>query len=184
MASLLPLSPCDGLLPRHVGAIGLSEVLIDPIFVIAPFTGKADAVSAALEAAVGLRLPAPGASGRAGDVRVLWAGQDLTLLMGAPPPDLAGLAAVTDQSDAWAIVAVEGAPVIDVLARLVPIDLREAAFAEGAVARTMLGHLTVGICRTGPQSFEIMAMRSMAATLVHDLCEAADSVAARAALQP
>ncbi|MEL6839146.1 MAG: sarcosine oxidase subunit gamma, partial [Pseudomonadota bacterium] len=72
-----------------------------------------------------------------------------------------------------------GAGVEDVLARLVPVDLRLATFKTGHTARTMLGHMSVAISRVGAQSFEIMAMRSMAGTLVHELETAMRSVALR-----
>ncbi|MEM8537805.1 MAG: sarcosine oxidase subunit gamma family protein, partial [Pseudomonadota bacterium] len=87
--------------------------------------------------------------------------------------------AVTDQSDAWAVVQISGHAVEKVLARLVPIDLRAGVFPAAQVARTMLGHLSVAIMRTGETEFEIMVMRSMAKTLVHDLTVAMKGVAAR-----
>ena len=88
-------------------------------------------------------------------------------------------AAVTDQSDAWAVVALEGDAAEAVLARLVPVDLRVAVFAVGHVAKTMLAHLSVTITRTGQATFEIMVMRSMAKTLVHDLEVAARGLSLR-----
>ena len=82
---------------------------------------------------------------------------------------LDGLAAVTDQTDAWAVIHIEGQGVEDVLARLVPVDLRGPVFKKNHVTKTMLGHMSVTIKRVGSRGFEIMVMRSMAATLVHDL---------------
>jgi sarcosine oxidase subunit gamma len=43
----------------------------------------------------------------------------------------------------------------------------------------MLKHMNVGLARTGPDRFEIIAFRSMAKTLVHDLETAMKDVAAR-----
>ena len=93
--------------------------------------------------------------------------------------DLAGLAAVTDQADGVAAVKIEGDAAEAVLARLVPLDLRAASFKRGHTARSLVNHMTASITRLGPKSFEVMVMRSMAQTLVHELTEAAEGVAAR-----
>ncbi len=177
MVKLLPRSPCADLLPRTVGTITMSEVLLDRVMSVAPFAGQAKPTSAALKDQIGLGLSAPGRAVSNRRARVIWAGQRMWLV--AADVSLDGLAAVTDQSDAWAILRIEGAGVEDVLARLVPIDLRASTFKGGHTARTMLGHMSVGITRVGAQAFEVMAMRSMAATLVHDLQVAAENVAAR-----
>ena len=92
---------------------------------------------------------------------------------------LIGVAALTDQTDASAVVRIEGDAVEAVLARLVPVDLRIGSFAEGRTARTMVGHMTASVTRVGPMAFEVMVMRSMAATVVHELTEAAIGVQAR-----
>ena len=94
-------------------------------------------------------------------------------------PKLAKIAAVVDQSDAWAIVRLEGADAEDVLARLVPVNLRRSAFKRGHTLRSNLYHMMASITRIGNNSFQIMVFRSMAETLVHDLSVAMQSVAAR-----
>lgn len=101
------------------------------------------------------------------------------LIGAAPDKGLLELAGVTDQSDAWAVVEISGNGVEEVLARLVPMDLRGATFKKGHTARTMVQHMSAAITRVGPKSFEIMVMRSMARTLVHDLETAMQSVVAR-----
>ena len=98
--------------------------------------------------------------------------------MGAPCPALP--AQCVDHSDAWAIVRLDGADAAAVLSRLTPIDLRATSFKKGHTARTLIGHMTGGVTRLGAQSFEVMVMRSMAATLVHDLVQAAENMDARA----
>jgi heterotetrameric sarcosine oxidase gamma subunit len=77
------------------------------------------------------------------------------------------------------VVHIEGAGAEATLARLVPVDLRERFLAQGRTVRTLLGHMAVSITRVGPMEFEVMAMRSMARTLVHELAEAAIGVEAR-----
>jgi sarcosine oxidase subunit gamma len=91
---------------------------------------------------------------------------------------LAPEAAVTDQSDGWACLLLEGEDARAVLARLVPLDLEEEAFRDGAVARTQLRQLACALIRRGG-AFEIRVMRSFAATAHHDLTTAMRAVAAR-----
>ncbi|WP_321170030.1 sarcosine oxidase subunit gamma [Sedimentitalea xiamensis] len=96
-----------------------------------------------------------------------------------PAPGLSGHAVLVDQSDAWAVVRLQGPQATDVLARLVPVDLRPRHFKRGHTVRTDLMRMNVSITRVADAAFLIMAFRSMAATLVHDLKTAMEGVAAR-----
>lgn len=178
MAQLIANTPCAGMLPKVIGTVSLSETDVGPVTFIAPFSGQRKAVSDALKSAIGVGFPAPNRCVGTGP-RVMWCGMGQALVMGAQCPELA--AQCVDQSDAWAIVKIDGADAAAVLARLTPIDLRASSFKKGHTARTLVGHMTAGITRLGAQSFEVMVMRSMAATLVHDLERAATGVAARGA---
>ncbi len=180
MDKLIANSPCDGLLPLTVGSVTLSEEDAGAIHSISPLKSKQKAVSEALKAAHGMAYPSANrATGKAGS-RAIWFGPAHAMLMG-PVPD-AGLlehAAIVDQSDAWTVVRLEGADVEDVLARVVPVDLRVAQFRRGHTARTLLFHMTASITRVGENAFQIMVFRSMAETLVHDLKRAMEGIAAR-----
>lgn len=173
MANLIALTPCAGVLPVTVGEIELTEVHVDRIVSVAPFAGKSKAVGDALKSQVGNGLPAM----RRRNGPVTWFGHGTWMVADAVTLD--GLAAVTDQSDAWAAVQMAGPGVEDVLARLVPVDLRSSVFKKDHVAKTMLGHMSVTITRTALDTFEIMVMRSMAQTLVHELQVAMKGVASR-----
>lgn len=74
----------------------------------------------------------------------------------------------------------KGAGAVDVLARLVPVDLREDRFKRGHTLRTQLYHMSASITKTGADTFVILVFRSMASTLVHDMKTAMEAVAARA----
>ncbi len=163
VAKLIALSPCSDLLPLEVSGIVVTEVRVDRLTSVAPFNGMAKAASASLKDQVGAVLPAPNRCSGA----VTWFGHGVWMVAGAVSLD--GLAAVTDQTDAWAVIHIDGQGVEDVLARLVPVDLRGPVFKKNHVTKTMLGHMSVTITRVGSRGFEIMVMRSMAATLVHDL---------------
>ena len=174
MADLIE-TPAD-LLPLTIGRCTVAPLSVGPVTSIAPFPG-AD-LTAAL-APMGLTFPAPGQIIAKGAVRLVWAGRALAFLLGAPAPDLASLAAVTDQSDGWAFASLSGADAVAVMARLTPLDLRAQAFAPGTAARAPINHLSALILRPSLDRFEIGVFRSMARTLTHEVEAAMRGVAAR-----
>lgn len=182
MAELIPLSPAHGLTPVSVGGVTLTEAPQAPIWAILPLRAQTAAVGTALQAAHGLPFPAPGSFHDAGPARIAWSGLDQAFLIGtAPAQTLAAHAALIDQSDAWAHLALDGADSRDVLARLVPIDLSPAACPKGSARRTLLGHMSCLILHPGGAAFEILVFRSMAHSAVHELTRAMTAVAARRA---
>ncbi len=180
MVDLIAKSPCDGLLPLTLGPLTLSEVDTGPMTSIAPFKGQAAEASSVLKATHGMEAPgANRTTGKEGE-RVIWFGQNMYLLMGqTPDAALSEHAALTDQSDAWAVVRLQGAGAEDVLARLTPLDLRGALFKRGHTARTELRHMMASVTRVGAEAWMIMVFRGFAETLVHDLQTAMASVASR-----
>ena len=137
MDELAIRSPFEGLdLPMAIGDARLAELPRAPIRVIAPYRGREAAVSEALRAALGSGLPQIGRTVPLDGGRLIWAGTGQWMLTGpaaaAAVSALAGLAAVTDQSDGWAAMWLEGSDARAVLARLLPLDLEPAAFPEGA----------------------------------------------------
>jgi len=173
VANLIALTPCAGLLPLKIGQVTLTEVSPEHLTSVAPYAGQQKATSAVLKDQLGVGLPAPGR--RTGPLT--WFGHGVWMVAGQVTGD--GTAAITDQSDAWAVVNIQGMGVTDVLARLVPVDLRAAVFKQNHVAKTMLGHMSVTVTRVSGDAFEIMVMRSMAGTLLHELETAMTGVAAR-----
>lgn len=176
MARLIAKTPADGLLPVEIGTCRLEERLYEAITWVAPFDGKETSVAKAM----GVAFPAPGQMTGEGNHLALWAGPGQALVLGPPvaPPD----AAHADQSSGWAVLSLAGDGARDVLARLTPLDLRDAAFAEARTARTPIGHMTASVTRIGPETYEIMVFRSMAHTAVHEITRAMKGVTARAAL--
>lgn len=180
MVDLAPKPACDGLLPIEVGPLTLTEADLGSMTTIAPFKDKQADVSALLNAAHNLTYPAPNTTVVADGARVLWFGRDMAMLVGVSPDTaLAQHAALTEQSDAWAAVYLTGAGAENALARLVPVDLRPLAFSTGQTCRTLVGHMTASITRVSSNRFLILVFRSMAQTLVDELHEAMEAVAAR-----
>lgn len=180
MAELIAKSPCEGLLPLSIGGVTLSEAAPGVLTSVAPYAGQEPALSVALKDAHGMAFPAPNRTTGRASARMIWLSRGQAMLVGpAPDPALAAHGALTDQSDAWAVVTLEGEGAVDVLARLVPLDLRAGAFKRGHTARTDLMHMMASLTRLGENAFQIMVFRSMAETLVHDLKTAMEGVAAR-----
>ncbi|MEO0654849.1 MAG: sarcosine oxidase subunit gamma [Pseudomonadota bacterium] len=168
MVKLVAKNPCAGLVPVTHGEVALDEVVPEAITSVAFLKGAA---------APGGAWPAP--NRWAGDAvrRIVSFGPGKAFVIG-PELEVPG-AAVTDQSDAWAMLVLEGPGARDVLARLCPQDLRPDVFAEGHAAQTLIGHMTATLMRTGAYRYELLIFRSMARTAVHELGTAMAMVAAR-----
>jgi methylglutamate dehydrogenase subunit D len=135
-----------------------------------------------VQEALGVALPWAGRMKTAGDMILLWSGPASWLALSNDDDPafsakltgkLAGLAAVTDQGDGRAIFSVRGPAARDALAKLLPIDLHRAGFAEDATALTLAGHIGVQIWRSGEDCFELACFRSYAEALYAALREAA-----------
>lgn len=130
---------------------------------------------------LGLAFPAPNSFTTSGAATLVWTARNQAFLIGIAAPEIAG-AALTDQSDGWAALRLEGPAATDALMRLYPLDLRLQSFAQGAAARAPLNHMQSVLLRTAPYSFDILVFRSMAQTAWHEVAAAMKTVAARAAL--
>ena len=167
--------PALGAAPITLAGTTLAEAPMTQITSIAPFPGQTTGVGVAL----GLDFPAPNTVTTLDTAKLVWAGRDLAFLIGATAPE--GLpAAVTDQSDAWVSLALQGPQAVAVLARLVSLDLRHAK--AGQCYRTGLNHLPLILIVDAPDAFTLMTFRSMARTAWHELHDATEKVAARLAL--
>lgn len=178
MPELIAKSALAGQPPLTCSDTTLAEAALSALTSIAPFPDRTGAVNERL-LPLGLAFPAPNRQSTSGDARLVWTGRDQAFLIGAPVPDLSGIAATTDQSDGWATLTLSGPLATDTLARLIALDLRDSAFPVGRTARTGLNHMSAILTRTGPVAFEIMVFRSMARTAWHELAEALTVQAAR-----
>lgn len=174
MTSLIAKTPADGLLPITVGTTSLAELAAAGITSV---TRAAGAKPEAFKSATGAAFPAPNRTTGRDGARAVWTGPDQCFWIGPPLASLPGHA-LTDQSDGWAALRLSGADAAAVLARLVPIDLRDSQFKRGHTARSLMVHVPVSLTRSGVASFDILCFRSMVATAIHELETAMKSVAA------
>jgi heterotetrameric sarcosine oxidase gamma subunit len=164
--------------PLSIGGVTLAEVPMARMTSVAPFNGQDKAIAKALKP-MGLSFPAPGLTVTKGDNELLWTSRGQAFLIGPDPAPLAGLAALTDQSDGWAALTLTGENAPDILARLIPIDTR--AMVPGTTARTMLTHMSLILTRQA-DGFRLMVFRSMARSAWHEIEDAMRKVAARHAV--
>ncbi|WP_371154741.1 sarcosine oxidase subunit gamma [Jannaschia sp. 2305UL9-9] len=169
MANLTARSPAEGLLPISHGTLTLTEIRPDAITSLMLLRGAEGT------------LPKPNRALRTMGGVLLWSGRNQALLLG-PRPDPQSAVAMTDQSDAWAVLHLAGPQSAEGLARLTPLDLNPAIFRPGHVARSLLSHMNAVFHRTALDGFDILVFRSMTGTAVHDITRAMRAVTARADL--
>jgi sarcosine oxidase subunit gamma len=179
VVELIARTPLGGLDITR-GSVRLAEADAGPIFSLAARGGESARLSQALEQAHGLGFPAPGQSLVAGTLRLIWSGPGQALLTGgAPGAGIAQAAALTDQSDGWAVLDLSGPGARAVLARLVAVDLRDTALPVDATARCQLVHVACSLTRVGQDCWRILVFRSMARTAADEILHAMAAVAAR-----
>lgn len=180
MPELIAKSALEGQRPLTLGGVTMAEGSVGPITSIAVLPAGAKAVAKALKP-LGLTFPAPNSWVAKGAARIVWTGRDQAFLLGVAAPAMDG-AAVTDQTDGWATLTVSGTGAAEALMRLVPVDLRLAAYPVGRAVRAPLNHMNAVLIHTGDYSFDLMVFRSMARTAWHEVEAVLHALAARAAL--
>ena len=146
------------------------------------------ALDANVKAALGADLPGPGRFTTANGVTIMFA-QPGQWLIAAERDGLeaevkaaaAGAGTVTDQSDSFTELTVDGLLATEVLSRLSSLDY--ATFEVGAVARTPMQQIAVTIARTGAESWRLNTSRSTARDFAHDVQTAVEAITARALIQ-
>lgn len=88
------------------------------------------------------------------------------------------LASVSDQTDAYAVLRLEGRNARDALAKMFPIDIHPRSFVTGSVAVTTVAQAGAILCRLDDKSdgtavFEIAVYRSLAASFWNFLTDSA-----------
>lgn len=171
-------SPLDGA-ELSLSHCRLSEAAPGTILSLAVANGRERAFAAALKKAHGMKLPQPGRMEEgAGGSRLAWLQPGLYFLFSdasGPWPKrdavemLDGNGYVTDQTDSWAAIRIEGDGAIAALERVCQLDLDGKAFPPGAAARTVMEHIGTLILRETHNRFLLLAPRSFAGSFWHML---------------
>jgi heterotetrameric sarcosine oxidase gamma subunit len=170
--------------PRQFGPIGqdgpgirLHERAISSLWLIAAWPERlAQAGAAAAQAAGVDTAPGPGLSATGPNGTLLRAEPLKWLLVGegeiAQPALDATDGTVLELSHARTVIHVAGPSAVDLMARMVSLDLRPAVFTDGSVASTGLHHVGVTIlARDG--GFDIFVLRSYGLAIWETLIESA-----------
>ena len=150
--------------------------------------GKADAVRAALRTLTGLDAPMQPARVAGKDAALIWSGASQWLLMLALDEQtglatqvagaLAGMASISDQSDARVHLRMSGPHVRAVLEKLVGVDVHPAVFQPGTAAMTEIAQIPVHVWRlddtAAGAAFVLAGPQSYAASLWHHVVVAAE----------
>jgi sarcosine oxidase subunit gamma len=162
---------------RHGGKDGEAGVRIalradHALATIIVRAGKASAFAAALRDALAMTAPDAPHAVQQGGHQLVWSGPGQWLYIGpgraaieSLAARLQGLAAVSDQSDARAMVRVSGPRVRDALAKGCMVDLHPRGFATGHTALTSIAHIGVQLWQVDDSpSYDIIVFRSMASS--------------------
>lgn len=181
--TLSPAAALGGWQAKYTG-LTVTELSDQSIVSIAAPNGGMETLSKAVTSALSLELPATGESSSAGSLRLLGLQPDQWFLITdgqtlSPVYEveqkLNGAAHLTDQSDSWVTVQLEGPQVRAALERICPIDLHKDVFSIGSVTRTSMEHLGVIIYRTAEDSFVLLSARSSAESFKHALTVSIDN---------
>lgn len=174
---ILTAGPICRDLPCQTDGASLHLIEDAAFSIVAPFAGQHAAASRRLQEVLGEGLPEVGGSG----AKLQWfaGGQWAALAQAALLTEtLAGIAAVTDQTDGWCGFALRGANAVPVMARLCPLDFRETSMPPGRVARTEFCHMMAHVLRRS-DGFDLRVMRSFAETAETHIRDAMNSIAAQ-----
>lgn len=143
--------------------------------------GMAEAASRALQQQCGIELPSPGRLSAGQDMLLLWSGPDRFLAVrehpGSPAAELSAvlheLAFVVEASSSRTVLQLTGHAAVDMLNRLLPIDLHPRVFTPGSVALTTAGHIAVQLWRCASDSgFHVACSTSFGGSLRNQLAQA------------
>ena len=176
--------------PGRHGAPGepgvtIAELTNLRLFSVAVLKGQGEAFAAAVSSAIGLALPSGPVCVSAKGVTLIGAGPGQWLLVCDEVAasacesllrDTAGMAAIVEQTDGRAIVAVGGPKARDALAKGISIDLHPQAFPAGSAAVTSAAFIGLTLWRPGEENvFYIAVARSYAGSfwnwLTHSAAE-------------
>jgi heterotetrameric sarcosine oxidase gamma subunit len=190
--SWTPRSPWAGVIPRADAEGTAAEVAVSPRdnLGLATVIASGDTTEQLRErfaALYGLEAPTRPIVARGRALDLAWAGPERWLAVSAErgvagrlAEELKGLAAVSDQSDARAVLRLSGPKAREILAKGCPIDLHPRAFRPGDTALTVIAHVGVQIWQVDDApTFDLLVARSVAASFWRWLSRSAEEFGLR-----
>lgn len=175
MPELLIQPAFAAMTPVPSAAPGITARLIAPAMVsVLARKGRGPELRQAVRGHFGLDLPDGPGCVRAGKRTLLGIGPGRWLFLGVPIEELAplrGMASLSDQGDGYAVFELWGPQLQAVLAKGVPLDLRN--FAGDAAAVTSIAHIGAIVWKSAPERVAIAVFRSYAGSFWHWLSASA-----------
>jgi methylglutamate dehydrogenase subunit D len=154
---------------------GITVRLIAPAMVsVLARKSRAPELRQAVRAHLSLDLPEGPGCVRACKRTVLGIGPGRWLFLGVQMEEMAPLrplASLSDQGDGYAVFELWGPQLQDVLAKGLPLDMRN--FAEDSAAVTTIAHIGAIVWKSAPERVAIAVFRSYAGSFWHWLCVSA-----------
>ncbi|NOD76885.1 MULTISPECIES: sarcosine oxidase subunit gamma [unclassified Ruegeria] len=184
MRDFVAKAALGGTEPRKdvIGALTFQERDDIALASISARLGQEEALKAKLASLCSVAIPAPGCSENGTANSLHWLGADQYLceeafsgplvLARRLADALAGIASITDQTDAFVRIDVSGQGVVDLFQRLTVLDVEE--MSAGAFTRTAIHHVGCLLrCNQAGAAFSVYAPRSYAISVHHALTEVA-----------
>jgi sarcosine oxidase subunit gamma len=179
--STLAAKPALGGIHREFNGVTLDEITDHGLLSIAAFRGQEKTLAKVLASEYKIKIPAVGHStvddssgarflGLQTDQCMVLFFDEANALFGKRLRDkLATAAWLTDQSDSWVMLRINGPLASAALERICLIDLHPDVFGEGQVTRTVMEHMATIILRESVNSWLLMSPRSSAHSFLHAL---------------
>ena len=175
LKALHATTPLDGR-SVTIGKTSLWVVAGRPLYSLSVPLGDDAAFESALSSHLGLARPVPGQFHDQDTFRLCGLAQDQFFLMGlkAETPDeralksrLQDAAYVTDQSDSWVMLQINGENALRAMERISPINLSPSAFPPGSIARTSMEHLSAIVMAEADSTLTLLSPISSAQSFWH-----------------
>lgn len=171
---------------QRIGDTEVREVTDLDIVSLAVSVEAKASLDAILQQSVGLSFPIVGTIQRNGhDIALLGLQIDQCFMVSRsqqtdPVTTAANItessAYLTDQSDSWVILELQGPSATRALERICPIDLSNTVFGERTVARTAMEHISVIIERPAVDTYRLYSPRSSANSFLHAVTVSLENV--------
>jgi heterotetrameric sarcosine oxidase gamma subunit len=169
---------------RREAGLALAELADFELVQVMARRGMWSAADQACRDAYGKPAPGKPQAVEAPGALLIWSGPDQFLVLSARDAGsarekarlaFAGLASLSEQSDARSLIRISGAKARDMLAKVCSLDLHPAIFPAGTAAATSIDHTPVNLWRGGDSSgtavYYLLVFATFAESLWHTLLD-------------